>query len=141
MNNLLAVAGTAAALLLTTGCAQSMTAAAADSAQAAAEVAAGEVQTSVTAAATAAKAYGQKHLGHYLELNGKRLRAEGFTPPDGVVITVFVDHTDVCVSAASSTLPADAEWTTATATASDTDAAAGGVCSEADALKQFTIGG
>ena len=142
MNNLLAAAGTAAALLLATGCAQSMSAAAADSPQAiAAEAAAGAVQTSVTQAATAAKSYGQKHLGHYLELNTKRLRAEGFTPAEGVTVTVFVDHFDVCVSAASTTLPADADWATATATSADTDAVAGGVCSEADALKQFTVGG
>ena len=145
MNNLLAAAGTAAALLLTTGCAQSISTAAADSpeaaAAAAAEIAAGDVQTSVTEAVTAAKDYGQDHLGHYLELNGKRLRTAGFTPPDGVAVTVFVDHFGVCVSAASSTLPDDAEWATATATTADTDPVAGGACSEADALKQFTVGG
>ena len=145
MNNLLAAAGTAAALLLTTGCAPSMSTAAASSPQAtaaaAAEAAAGDVQTSVSDAVTAAKSYGQKHLGHYLELDRRALRTEGFTPTDGVEVTVFIDHFDVCVSAASSTLPADAEWATATATSADPDAVAGGVCSAAEALKTFTVGG
>ena len=141
MNSLLAAAATAAALLLTTGCAQSMSAAAATSQDAAAQRAAEHVRSSVTDAVTAAKAYGQDHLGHYLELSGKRLRAAGFTPADGVEVTVFVDHFDVCVSAASTTLPAGAEWASATATSADPDPVAGGVCSASQALKQFTVGG
>ena len=125
------------AVLLTTGCAQSLQSAAASSQDIASE----EIQTTVNEAVVAAKSYGQKHLGHYLELNRKALRAEGFTPPSGVALTVFVDHLDVCISATTKGLPADAEWATATATSDAPEAVAGGTCSVSDSLKQFTIGG
>lgn len=140
MKATLAAAGIAAALLLTTGCAQSLSAnaAPADTAEAAAIA---DIQDSVESAVTAAKSYGQDHLGHYLELNPKALRAAGFTPTSGVDITIYVDHFDVCINAVSSALPADSEWSTATATSRAPDAVAGGACSEADALKQVVLRG
>lgn len=135
MKALLAAVAVAAALL-TTGCAQAMPNAAASTSAAAVS----DIQTSVDEAITAAKAYGQKHLGHYLELGPKALRAEGFAPADGVAVTVFVDHLDVCVAAASEALPADHEWATATATTDSPDAVAGGRCSSA-ALRRFPMRG
>ena len=137
----LAAAGTAAALLLTTGCAQSLTSADASSAESAEATAAAAVQDSVESAVTAAKAYGQDHLGHYLEMEPKDLRASGFTPTPDVDITVYIDHVGVCVNAVSTTLPAGSEWSTATATSQAPDAVAGGACSEADALKQVVVRG
>ena len=136
MKALLAAAGTAG-LLLSTGCAQSMPTAAASSNDAAIA----EIQTSVNDAVVAAKSYGQKHLGHYLELNRKGLRAEGFTPSDNVTLTVYIDHYDVCVTATTDGLAADAEWATATATSDQPEAVAGGTCSVTESLKRFTIGG
>ena len=135
MKALLATAAVAA--LLTTGCAQSLpSVAAADTSGAAIA----EVQTTVDEAVTAVKSYGQKHLGHYLEMDRDALRAEGFTPAEGVAVTVSVDHLGVCINAATDALPADNEWSTATATTAAPEAVAGGRCSS-DALRTFTIRG
>lgn len=131
------LAATAVAALVTTGCAQSLpNAAAADTSGAAIA----DIQTTVNDAVAAAKSYGQKHLGHYLELDRKALRAEGFTPADGVVVTVSVDHLDVCINATTKALPEGSEWSTATATTDAAEAVAGGRCSS-DALRSFTVGG
>lgn len=137
MKALLAAAATATAVLLTSGCAASMPSAAASSQ----EAAIADVKVSVDGAITAAKSYGQKHLGHYLELDAKALRAEGYAPSSDVTITVYVDHLDVCVTAESTGLPAGAEWATAAATTDRPEAVAGGSCSVAESLKQFTVGG
>lgn len=126
----------AAAALLTTGCAQALPNAAAGTSDAAVA----DIQTTVDEAVTAAKSYGQKHLGHYLELDAKALRAEGFLPADGVTVTVYVDHLDVCINATTDALPAGSEWSTATATSDSPDVVAGGRCSS-DALKDFRIEG
>ena len=135
MKALLAAAAVAA--LLTTGCAQSLpSAAAADTTGAAIA----DIQTTENDAITAAKSYGQKHLGHYLELDRKALRAEGFTPAEGVAVTVSVDHLDVCINASTSALPEASEWSTATATTDAAEPVAGGRCSS-DALRTFTIRG
>ena len=135
MKALLAAAATAA--LLTTGCAQALPDAAASSQ----DQAVADIQTSVSEALTASKSYGQKHLGHYLELNRKDLRAEGFAPADGVTVTIFIDHYDLCINATSAALPAESEWSTATATSKTPDPVAGGSCSVKDSLKRVTVKG
>ena len=135
MKALLAAAATAA--LLTTGCAQAFPDAAASSQ----DDAVADIQASVSDAMTATKSYGQKHLGHYLELNRKDLREEGFTPADGVSVTVFIDHYDLCINATSTALPEGSEWSTATATSKQPDPVAGGSCSVKDSLKRVTIKG
>ena len=133
------LAATAITALMATGCAQSLPNAAAVDTSGAAIA---DIQTTVNEAVTAAKSYGQKHLGHYLELDRKALRAEGFTPAEGVAVTVSVDHLDVCINAATDALPADSEWSKATATtdAGADEAVAGGRCSS-NVLRTFTIGG
>ena len=135
MKALLAAAATAA--LLTTGCAQALPDAAASSQ----EDAVAGIQTSVTEAMTASKSYGQKHLGHYLELNRKSLREEGFAPADGVSVTVYIDHYELCINATSTALPAESEWSSATATSKAPEPVAGGSCSVKDSLKRVTIEG
>ena len=135
MKALLAAAATAA--LLTTGCTQALPDAAASSQ----DQAIADIQTSVSEAMTASKSYGQKRLGHYLELNRKDLRAEGFAPADGVTVTIFIDHYDLCINATSAALPAASEWSTATATSKAPEPVAGGSCSVKDSLKRVTVKG
>ena len=135
MKALLAAAATAA--LLTTGCAQALPNAAASSQDAAVA----DIQSSVTEAMTATKSFGQKHLGHYLQLDRKDLRAEGYTPADGVSVTIYIDHYDLCINATSAALPEGSEWSTATATSKQPEPVAGGSCSVRDSLKRVTLGG
>ena len=136
MKALLAAAATAAALL-TTGCAQAVPDAAASSQ----DDAIADIQSSVADAMTAAKSYGQKHLGHYLEMNRKALADEGFTPAEGVTVTVYIDHYELCINATSSALPENAEWSSATATLKQQEPVAGGSCSVTDSLTRVTVRG
>jgi hypothetical protein len=74
------------------------------------EVAVAELSATLTDALTAAKSYGMKHLGHYLELDGQALVDEGFTAPAGIAVAVQPDHTGFCLAAEHTALPADHAW-------------------------------
>jgi hypothetical protein len=94
------------------------------------------LQATVTQAVTAAKEYGQQHLGHYLELDRAALRQAGFAPAPGVTVTVYIDHFDVCVTGASIE---QSPVTTATATTAAPEAVPGASCSRQEALRTFEV--
>ena len=64
----------------------------------------------------ASNAYGQKHLGHYLELDEKRLRKQGLDVPAGTKIEIETDHKGYCIQATSEGIQRNDKWSTATLT-------------------------
>ena len=74
------------------------------------QVAVEELTATLDEALVAAKSYGMKRLGHYLEIDGAALVAEGFTAPDGIALAVQPDHKGVCLAAEHTGLPKDHEW-------------------------------
>ena len=68
------------------------------------------VRSTLLEAQAAAKAYGRANLGHYPDLDADALRAEGLAVPDGVDVTVQVDHHGFCVVTTTADLPPDHPW-------------------------------
>ena len=67
-------------------------------------------RSALTAAVESAKAYGQTHLGHYLELNVKRLERQGLEVPGSISLTVRTTHDSYCIRAANHLLPSIHPW-------------------------------
>ncbi len=61
-------------------------------------------------AGTAAKAYGRRHLGHYLELRKKHLIRGGLSIPRGFSLHVGAAHTSYCVRITNNNLPSIHPW-------------------------------
>ena len=59
----------------------------------------------LTDAAESAKAYGQAHLGHYLDLSVRRLEREGLEVPGSISLRVRTTHDSYCINATNETLP------------------------------------
>lgn len=68
------------------------------------------VRSTLLEAQAVAKAYGRANLGHYPDLDADALRAEGLAVPDGVDLTVQVDHHGFCVVTTTANLPSDHPW-------------------------------
>ena len=75
---------------------------------------AGEMQTFLDEAGSAAASYGRKHLGHYLELDQKALEKQGLAIPDGIALKMTTEHDGYCIRAHDSGLAASNPWSTAT---------------------------
>ena len=73
-----------------------------------------EMRSFLDDARSAASDYGQRHLGHFLELNEKALRRNGLELPPGTDLTVLTNHEGYCVEASSSEMPDDNAWSEAT---------------------------
>lgn len=78
-------------------------------------------RTVLTDASAAAEAYGQAHLGHYLDLNLTRLRREGLEVPESISLTVRTTHDSFCIKAANEALPSIHPWALASVTSADTE--------------------
>ncbi len=70
-------------------------------------------------AVTAAQAYGQAHLGHYLDLSIRDLRREGLVLPEGITISAKADHSGYCIRASDAVLPSIHPWAEASASSAD----------------------
>ena len=68
------------------------------------------LQRTLSDALDAAKAYGRSNLGHYRKLTHRALDAQGFRPAPDVRLRVYVSHTDYCLAATHTGLPADSRW-------------------------------
>ena len=80
---------------------------------------AGVVRSTLSDAGQAAQRFGQAHLGHFLKLEAKDLRREGFDAPSDISIRVETDHTSYCIRATSSELPSINPWAKATLSSDD----------------------
>ena len=69
-----------------------------------------QVQTVAAEAAEAGRAWGRKHLGHYIDMTAESLTEEGFAAPANVTVTVEASHMEFCVVATHTDLPADHPW-------------------------------
>ena len=67
----------------------------------------------------AARAYGQGHLGHFLDLDVKGLRREGLQLPASVSLRVRTTHTSFCIVAANEALPSIHPWARASVSSRD----------------------
>lgn len=77
------------------------------------------VRSTLSEAGEAAQRFGQAHLGHFLKLEAKDLRREGFEAPSDISIAVETDHTSYCIRATSSELPSINLWAKATLLSTD----------------------
>ena len=75
-----------------------------------------EVRSTLVAAEAIASDYGQRYLGHYVDLTVAELAPKGLTVPEGVSIQLKTGHTGYCFIATSEVLPAEHPWATATMT-------------------------
>ena len=73
-----------------------------------------EMQGFLSEARDAAAAYGQKHLGHYLDLSSKTLEKKGLDVPDSIEFKVTTDHKGYCIRADNSKLDSSDPWSIAT---------------------------
>jgi hypothetical protein len=65
-------------------------------------------------ATAAAKAYGQAHLGHYLDLRPRDLAKEGLELPESISLAIRTKHTAFCLTATNTALPSIHPWSQAT---------------------------
>ena len=70
-----------------------------------------------------------KRLGHYVEIDGAALVAEGFSAPDGIALAVQPDHTGVCLAAEHTSLPEGHEWRIASIDSQGQEPVPGNTCS------------
>lgn len=77
------------------------------------------VKDTLASADELARDYGRKHLGHYLDLNARRLEKAGLEIPSQVILTVETGHYGYCITAVSEELPSMHPWARAT-TGTDT---------------------
>lgn len=68
------------------------------------------IQRTLTDALEAAKSYGRANLGHYRKLDHDALAAQGFRPAPEVRLRVYVSHTNYCLAATHTGLPAGSQW-------------------------------
>ena len=104
-------AATVALALLVAGCGGAVAGGARDVSE---EAHAKEVRSVLTEADVAAREYGRKHLGHYLDLGKKNLIRAGLQLPDGIDLDVRTNHTGYCLVATSEELPDAHPWARAT---------------------------
>lgn len=93
-----------------------------------ADVAVAEVSAALDDALAAAKSYGMKQLGHYLELDAEALVAEGFTAAEGVVLAAHPTHAGICLAAEHAGVPRDHEWRVASIDSRRQQPTAGNTC-------------
>jgi hypothetical protein len=70
--------------------------------------------TALAGAAEAAQRYGQAHLGHFLKLRVKGLKAEGLELQDAVSLAISTEHASYCIRASNEDLASIHPWATAT---------------------------
>jgi hypothetical protein len=68
------------------------------------------IQRTLADALEAAKSYGRTTLGHYRKLSHRSLAAQGFRPAADVRLRVYVSHTNYCLAATHTGLPASSPW-------------------------------
>jgi hypothetical protein len=79
-----------------------------------------EITRSVLAdAGVAARAYGQDHLGHYVDLTKRELIGAGLKPHRGVTLEIRARHMTFCIQAMNEALPSIHPWAVATVTLRD----------------------
>lgn len=78
-------------------------------------------RTVLTDAAESAKAYGQAHLGHYLDLNVRRLRRQGLEVPRSISLSVRTTHDSYCIKVANEDLPSIHPWALASVRSGDSE--------------------
>jgi hypothetical protein len=69
-----------------------------------------EIQRTLSAALDAAKSYGRSNLGHYRKLSHESLQAQGFRSSPDVRVRIYVSHTNYCLAATHTGLPAAHQW-------------------------------
>ncbi len=78
-------------------------------------------RSTLTAAAEWAKAYGQTHLGHYLNLSVKRLERQGLEVPGSISLTMRSTHNSYCITAVNEILPSIHPWALASVSSGGAD--------------------
>jgi hypothetical protein len=107
------------------------------------DAAVAELAATLDDALAAAKSFGMRNLGHYLELDGQALIDEGFTAPEGIALAVQPDHTGFCLAAEHTALPAEHEWRVASIDSRRQQPVAGNGCADgtppAEAVLQASV--
>ena len=111
MKDVRTVVASVAFALLAAGCGG---AAASGPAEISEESQARRVRAALTEANEAARTYGRKHLGHYLDLKAAKLIRSGLAIPDGIQLEVRAKHTSYCIVATSQELAEEHPWARAT---------------------------
>ena len=73
-----------------------------------------EMQDFLSETRDTAADYGQKHLGHYLDLTQKALEKRGLEIPKSVDLKLTTDHKGYCIRADNSGLDSSDPWSAAT---------------------------
>ena len=73
-----------------------------------------EMQGFLSETRDAATAYGQKHLGHYLDLTQMALGKRGLEIPESMDLKINTDHKGYCIRADNSELDSSDPWSIAT---------------------------
>jgi hypothetical protein len=103
------------------------------------DLAVAELTATLDDALAAAKSFGMRNLGHYLELDGQALVDEGFTAPEGIALAVQPDHTGFCLAAEHTALPADHEWRVASIDSRRQQPGPGNSCADETAPAQAVL--